>query len=336
MTAGVGITLLAAVSNSAFSQDQNGVVRRCLSIADVNERVDCLETGVLPTTTTAAPANQTKQSRETPSFDCRAAQTIVERAICNDPALSAWDARLGRLFQQTLQATSDRASLLNNQRLWLIQRDQSCGSLANSVVAACLIEITKSRISALAQSTSPKTESGAAVQSSQSAASSTARSYAELRPSTPTPNRNEARSPTPQMDSSKPPPQQQVSQTTFATVSILLGIVLIIGTHRYLAYRRRQIAEQARLDEEQERLEAHIQRLVQLFGEDEAARILAHQVWQGMTEAQLLESRGPPSDVDHEIIRQRTRETWKYGQVGRNRFSERVYLENGIVIGWKN
>src|SRR5581483_9673242 len=143
MIAGVGITLTTAVSVSAFSQDQSGIVRRCLSISDVNERVDCLETGVLPTTT-ALPPNPTQQPREAPSFDCKAAQTVVERAICNDPALSAWDARLGRLFLQALQAASDRTSLLNNQRLWLMQRDQGCGSLIYSAVAQCLLEMTKS------------------------------------------------------------------------------------------------------------------------------------------------------------------------------------------------
>lgn len=335
MIAGAGITLLATVSVPAFSQDQIGVVRRCLSIPDVNERVDCLETGIVPeSTTTAVPRNPTQQLKEAPSFDCRAALTVVERAICNDPALSAWDARLGRLFQQALRTTNDRASLLNNQRLWLVQRGQSCGSLAYSVVAPCLLEVTKSRISALAQSPYPKPEAGSVAQPAGS--SSSLRSYAELRPNTSTPEHNEARPPAPQTDSSKPRAESQDSQIGILAVSAFVGFVLLVGVYRYFAHRRRQIEEQARLDEQRERLEAYVQRLVHSYGEEDAARILAHEVWQGMTEAQLRESRGIPADVGHEIIRERTRETWKYGQVGRNRFKERVYLENGIVIGWKN
>jgi hypothetical protein len=54
-----------------------------------------------------------------------------------------------------------------------------------------------------------------------------------------------------------------------------------------------------------------------------------------MTEDQLLESWGGPADRDYEIRKSKTKETWKYGQIGRNRFTSRVFLENGAVIGWK-
>jgi hypothetical protein len=67
----------------------------------------------------------------------------------------------------------------------------------------------------------------------------------------------------------------------------------------------------------------------------EEERRLAHSIWQGMTDEQLLESWGGPADKDYEIKKATTKETWKYGQTGRNRFSNRVFLENGVVIGWK-
>jgi hypothetical protein len=76
--------------------------------------------------------------------------------------------------------------------------------------------------------------------------------------------------------------------------------------------------------------------LIATYGEQAADRILARQVWQGMTDEQLIESWGLPADKDTEIKRTTTKETWKYGQTGKNRFRNRVYLENGIVIGWKN
>jgi hypothetical protein len=55
-----------------------------------------------------------------------------------------------------------------------------------------------------------------------------------------------------------------------------------------------------------------------------------------MTDEQLIESWGIPDDKDTEIKRAMRKETWKYGQIGKNRFSDRIFLENGIVIGWKN
>jgi hypothetical protein len=87
--------------------------------------------------------------------------------------------------------------------------------------------------------------------------------------------------------------------------------------------------------EEEKRRAAERQRLVDKYGDEIADRILAHTIWQGMTEEQLLESWGGPADKDYEIKKTTTKETWKYGQTGRNRFSNRVYLENGVVIGWK-
>lgn len=80
---------------------------------------------------------------------------------------------------------------------------------------------------------------------------------------------------------------------------------------------------------------ARRQRLVANYGEEIAERILAKQVWQGMTNEQLIESWGSPADRDYEVKKTNTKETWKYGQTGKNRFSNRVYLENGIVVGWK-
>jgi hypothetical protein len=76
-------------------------------------------------------------------------------------------------------------------------------------------------------------------------------------------------------------------------------------------------------------------RLVGKYGEVIAQRILAAEVWQGMTDEQLVESWGNPADSDREIIKARTKETWKYIQTGKNRFKNRIYLENGIVVGWK-
>jgi hypothetical protein len=76
--------------------------------------------------------------------------------------------------------------------------------------------------------------------------------------------------------------------------------------------------------------------LIAKYGEQNAARILARQVWQGMSEDQLIASWGSPADISAEIKRTKSNETWKYNRTGKNRFRNRVYLENGFVIGWKD
>jgi 16S rRNA C1402 N4-methylase RsmH len=96
---------------------------------------------------------------------------------------------------------------------------------------------------------------------------------------------------------------------------------------------RQQLAAAQKLYEQQR--EAEWQRLVGKYGEEIAARIAARNVWQGMTVEQLIESWGSPADIAREIVKARKKETWKYVQTGKNRFANRIYLENGIVIGWK-
>jgi hypothetical protein len=103
-----GLALLMALTSPAVSQDRLSRTRHCLSIADINERIDCLETGAAPNPD-PSPAFPKQQSL-TPSFDCRAARTSIERAICGDVTLSAWDSQMGQLFQQGLRLTKDRQS----------------------------------------------------------------------------------------------------------------------------------------------------------------------------------------------------------------------------------
>ncbi|MEE3622833.1 lysozyme inhibitor LprI family protein [Nitrospirillum sp. BR 11752] len=62
-----------------------------------------------------------------PSFDCAAAKTSTERAICADPKLAAQDREVARLYRQVLtQAGPDVAALAGEQRRWLATRDHLC------------------------------------------------------------------------------------------------------------------------------------------------------------------------------------------------------------------
>ncbi|MDI1265380.1 MAG: hypothetical protein PS018_19210 [bacterium] len=71
------------------------------------------------------------------------------------------------------------------------------------------------------------------------------------------------------------------------------------------------------------------------YGDEDADKIMAGKVWQGMSQEQLVESWGNPVDMGREVRRSEIEETWKYGQTGKNRFANRVYLGNSVVIGWK-
>jgi hypothetical protein len=63
--------------------------------------------------------------------------------------------------------------------------------------------------------------------------------------------------------------------------------------------------------------------------------IMEGKIWQGMSQEQLLDSRGQPDDSEQTIYKTKVKLTWKYGRTGKNRFRERIFLENGIVVGWK-
>ena len=76
--------------------------------------------------------------------------------------------------------------------------------------------------------------------------------------------------------------------------------------------------------------------LMRRHGCDEATaqRITLGEVWEGMTEAMLIDARGLPVSRDQRNIKGRIRETWKYNQTGRGRFATRIIVNDGRVIGW--
>jgi hypothetical protein len=73
--------------------------------------------------------------------------------------------------------------------------------------------------------------------------------------------------------------------------------------------------------------------LVRRYGADEAARILAGEVWQGMSEPQLREALGAPAEVTRRQLKTRSRAVYKYRPEGR-RFALRVTLDDGAVTAW--
>jgi uncharacterized protein YecT (DUF1311 family) len=293
------------------AQERN--LTRCLSIADVNERIDCLESGGTVSNQSTAPAptiRPPKQTRVGPSFDCQAVSNSIERAICADPDLSEWDLRMGEQYQLALRARKDldSQSLAENQRAWLSQRNSRCAAVADTAVWACLLEMTKQRASALAQ-----------------LAASAPIASTPVPATTVTPVVPQA------LNSSTPEPiARPIVHDTNVTPSssgddvlskVFLIVVFIVGL--FFAVTIANAARRKRL-------------LIAKYGDAIAARILARQIWQGMTEEQLIESWGRPVEIGSEVMRTKTKQIWKYGQTGKNRFRERVTVENGTVSGWKN
>jgi uncharacterized protein len=313
-----GLALLITFSAPVASQDRSSLVKRCLSIADVNERVDCLETGIVPNSeaATTLDLDSARQTRASPSFDCRAARSSIERAICGDVTLSEWDSRMGRLFQQALRLTKDRQSLLESQRLWLVQRDDSCNALVDTAIWSCVLETTKLRAAALSKAATANPEVAPMAQASPPAMPVTSPYRVQSTTNEPPNNANLATSPASQNKAPASTPSGDNSfESWIPLVVLLVGIAMVVRISNNIRCKRRLVAK---------------------YGEEIAAMILAHKVWQGMTEEQLTDSWGSPVEVGREIIRTRTKETWKYEQTGKNRYRNRVYLENGIVIGWKN
>jgi hypothetical protein len=55
-----------------------------------------------------------------------------------------------------------------------------------------------------------------------------------------------------------------------------------------------------------------------------------------MAKGELEDSWGKPLDIDQKIYKTKRKEVWKYGQIAKNRYSQKVTIEDGVVVGWEN
>jgi len=154
-----------------------------------------------------------------------------------------------------------------------------------------------------------------------------------------------------------PPTEYEVDWSMIASIGSLLFAVLIFGGliagiiwlfARSLEQEdlRRREAEARRLEVEARRraAEAEAARQVQArwddlarrYGPEIAGRIWRKEIWQGQTEEQLIESKGPPMDIDEKVSRAKIKRIFKYYWQGANRYGLRVMLEDGVVVGWED
>jgi uncharacterized protein len=83
--------------------------------------------------------------------DCLNVIGVLDRAICNDAALSHWEDRLGKLYQQALDDPSFRAVLADDQQRWIRERTGACGTQSSTKIADCVLQMTKRRVEQLVQ-----------------------------------------------------------------------------------------------------------------------------------------------------------------------------------------
>lgn len=87
-----------------------------------------------------------------PSFDCAAASTPAERAICASPVLARTDHDLGVAYRARLAADP---ALKAGQVAWIKARDAQCGG-----DAACIEQLERARLAALQSSAGPTPAGG--------------------------------------------------------------------------------------------------------------------------------------------------------------------------------
>jgi uncharacterized protein len=102
-------------------------------------------------------------STEAASFDCDQAKLPVEKAICKSPILRSLDRDIAAVYRRALgnAKPSEKATILDEQRKWLKERDISCGVPASTALPQkltiddsenCLIDAYRSRYKILATS----------------------------------------------------------------------------------------------------------------------------------------------------------------------------------------
>lgn len=99
------------------------------------------------------------------------------------------------------------------------------------------------------------------------------------------------------------------------------------------------------LEEERERIErkreiarkrkARRNALIERYDEDIADKIMAGEIWLDQTPEQLKDSLGEPDDKDIKVLKTKSKEIWKYDEIGKNRYRKIITIENGLVVGWE-
>jgi uncharacterized protein YecT (DUF1311 family) len=276
-----------------------------------------------------------------PSFNCSSARSVDELLICGDPDLRRADGVVGEEFRRL----RDRATLplrdkiIRDQRAWIVRRNDACGLTPNVIVTAanrgqlvsCLARQFKARTDELSGN-------GAGASPSEHSADVAGEAAAQRAPEAPSPSTissasdeaktNAGAKPAKTRDVYDTPPHDTAGNEQLDAFALVLVVVAIIitGIITLIWYSRKS---------EREKLIARREHLIAKYGDPGIAdKIMQHLIWQGMSEEQLIDSWGNPADKAQRVYKTRVTETFKYNRTGRNRFGNRVVVENGVVVGW--
>tara|TARA_R110002072_G_scaffold929_1_gene7440 strand:+ start:3024 stop:3344 length:321 start_codon:yes stop_codon:yes gene_type:complete len=63
-------------------------------------------------------------------------------------------------------------------------------------------------------------------------------------------------------------------------------------------------------------------------------KLMNGEFWQGQTKSELIDSLGKPENINEQVLKTKTKETYKYNKEGSNRYKLKIHLEDDIVVGW--
>jgi uncharacterized protein YgiM (DUF1202 family) len=137
-------------------------------------------------------------------------------------------------------------------------------------------------------------------------------------------------------------------------IIIILYFVLKIF-YQYIKRKRRELANEERRkrrelaneerrkqrelanEERRRKREERIKYLLKKYKKQEYVdNIMNKKLWIDETTEQIRESMGEPLDIDTHVTKTKRKETWKYNRSGKNRYNLKIYIENGIVVGWED
>lgn len=124
----------------------------------------------------------------------------------------------------------------------------------------------------------------------------------------------------------------------FALVKALFGLGMMAAFIFALVHIMNRLHESkvALRREAEAKQRARWEHLAARFGPDAATGIMQGQFWQGMTAEMVMESLGRPQDVDEKVLKTKVKHTYKYRSLGANRYGLRIFLDDGVVVGWEN
>jgi hypothetical protein len=94
---------------------------------------------------------------------------------------------------------------------------------------------------------------------------------------------------------------------------------------------RKQQEEEAAAERKRQRRE----KLIERFGEVNAAKIEAKELWVGATKDEVIEMYGHPADISEKVLKTKTKRVYRYlPNDSRTRFGLKITLENDAVVGW--